>query len=86
MSEDTKKLAYGARRQWDTVDKLMRVSRGAVDAETRRKVQQDAQAAQRAVTAQCTATPENLERLEELSMTIDSVIEETSDERETSAA
>lgn len=86
MSEDTKKLAHGARRQWDTVDKLMRISRGSVDADTRRKVQQDAQSARRAVADQCSTTPEHTERLEELSTAIDSVIEETSETRSTSAA
>ena len=78
MSEESKKLANGARQQWDTVDKLMRVSRGSVDAETRRKVHQDAQAARRAVADQCSTAPENTERLEDLSTTIDSVIEESS--------
>jgi len=85
MSEESKRLAHGARRQWDTVDKLMRVSRGAVDADTRRKVHQDAQAARRAV-VDCSVTPENTDRLEELSVTIDSVLKESSDSKESSAA
>lgn len=65
------KVATSAGRQWDTLDRLLRVSRGVIDVDTRRKVASDARSARRAV-IECPGT------LPDLQDAIENVLEEPS--------
>lgn len=73
MSEEARKLAHGARRQWDTVAKLMQLSR--TDPETCRSVRQHAQAARRVVADQRSSSPSPDGSMADLSSAIDTVIQ-----------